>query len=197
MAIIKNLLTRNNQYSGVRLVIQGAQGNDINYYYTEAAGDRYYFNQISSTASPDMESATFRSFLSFTMSNFQSFTFSLIPMEKGESVMIETRVVGINSSGSKGYMMRSFGGFRHSGTALQAIGGTLVYDTRTDFTSASASFTASATASIVLRVTGQASESIDWDVHISYTKGFHSLSSAGSTATPPPKPIYPKYPEEK
>jgi uncharacterized protein RhaS with RHS repeats len=197
MAIVKNLLTRNNQYNGVRLVIQGQQASDTHYYYTEAAGDRYYFNQVSSTASADMESATFRSFLSFTMSNFQSFTFSLIPMEAGESCMIETRVVGINKTGSKGYMMRSFGGFRHSGSTLQAIGGTLQYDTRTDFTSASASFTASATASIVLRVTGQTSETIDWDVHISYTKGFHSLSYAGTTGSNPSKPIYPKYPDEK
>lgn len=195
MAIIKNLLTRNNQYSGVRLVIQGQQSNNVHYYYTEATGDRYYFNQVSSTASADMESATFRSFLSFTMSNFQTFTFSLIPMESGESVMIETKVVGINSSGSKAYMMQSFGGFRHNGSTLQAVGGSLIYDTRTDFTSASASFTASATASIILRVSGQTSETIDWDVHINYTKGFHSLSYAGSTATPPSKPIYPKYPD--
>ncbi len=197
MAIIKNLLTRNNQYSGVRLVIQGSQSSDTHYYYTEAAGDRYYFNQISSTASADMEAATFRSFLSFTMSNFQTFTFSLIPMNTGESVMIETRVVGVNSSGSKAYMMRSFGGFRHSGSTLQAVGGSLQYDTKTDFTSASASFTASGTQSIILRVSGQTSETIDWDIHINYTKGFHSLSYAGSTGSQPSKPIYPKYPDEK
>lgn len=195
MAIVKNLLTRNNQYSGVRLVIQGAQQNDTHYYYTEAAGDRYYFNQVSSTASADMESATFRSFLSFTMSGFQSFTFSLIPMEAGESVMIETKVVGINKTGQKAYMMKSFGGFRHSGSTLQAVGGSLIYDTRTDFTSASASFTASATASIIMRVTGQTSEQIDWDIHINYIKGFNTLSYIGSTATPPLKPIYPKLPD--
>ena len=195
MAIVKNLLTRNNQYSGVRLVIQGVQQNDTHYYYTEAAGDRYYFNQVSSTASADMESATFRSFLSFTMSGFQSFTFSLIPMEAGESVMIETKVVGINKTGQKAYMMQSFGGFRHSGSTLQAVGGSLVYDTRTDFTSASASFTASATASIILRVTGQTSEEIDWDVHINYTKGFHSLTYAGTGGSNPSKPIYPKLPD--
>lgn len=197
MAVIKNLLTRNNQYSGVRLVIQGQQANDLHYYYTEARGDRYYFNQVSSTASADMESATFNSFLSFTMSNFQTFTFSLIPMEAGESCMIQTQVVGINKSGSKAYMMNSFGGFRHSGSALQAVGGSLIYDTRSDFTSASASFTASATASIVLRVSGQVSEQIDWDIHISYTKGFHSLTYAGTTGSNPSKPIYPKYPDEK
>ena len=197
MAIIKNLLTRNNQYNGVRLVIQGQQQSDTHFYYTEAAGDRYYFNQVSSTASADMESATFRSFLSFTMSGFQTYTYSLIPMEAGESVMIETQVVGINKNGSKGYMMRTFGGFRHSGSTLQAVGGTFIYDTRTDFTSASASFTASATASIVLRVSGQTSEQIDWNVHINYTKGFHSLSYAGSTGSQPPKPIYPSFPESR
>lgn len=194
MAIVKNLLTRNNQYNGVRLVIQGQQGSDTHYYYTEASGDRYYFNQVSSTASSDMEAATFRSFLSFTMSNFQTFTFSLIPMLSGESCMIETRVVGVNKTGTKSYMMKSFGGFRHSGSTLQVIGGSITYDTKSDFTSASASFTASGTQSIIMRVTGQTSEEIDFDVYIDYRKGFHSLSYVGTTSSPPLKPIYPEPP---
>jgi len=191
----KNTLVKNNQYSGVRLIITGSQSGVENLYYTEASGDRYYFTQISSTASPDMESATFRSFLSFTMSNAAIYTFDLVPMLTGESVMIETKAVGINANGTKGYMMTSFGGFRHSGSALSIIGSTINYTTKTDFGPAGVSFSAAGTQSVRMNVYGQSGESIDWDIHISYTKGFHSLSYAGSTATPPSKPIYPKAPD--
>ena len=42
----------------------------------------------------------------------------------------------INSSGSKGYLSKVFGGFRHTGSALTIIGSSIDYQTKTDFTSA-------------------------------------------------------------
>jgi len=192
---IKNLLTRNNRYDKVRLVIVGSQSGVQNYYYTEANGDRYYFNQLSSTASADMESATFNSFLSFTMSNAVIYSFDLVPMLPGESVMIETKAVGLNATGTKGYLMTSFGGFRQFGATLSIIGSTINYTTKTDFGPAGVSFSAAGTQSVKMNVYGQSGEKIDWDVHIRYTKGFHSLSYAGSTGSNPSKPIYPKSPD--
>jgi hypothetical protein len=47
------------------------------------------------------------------------------------------------------------------------------------------------TASVRLTLTGQTSETLDWDVYIKYTKGFHTLSGGGSGGGI----IYPKYPE--
>lgn len=188
----KNLLIRNISYDKVRLTLVGSQSSVLNYYYTEASGNRYYFTQVSSTASADMEAATFNAFLSFTMSGNVTFTFDLIPMNYEETCMIETKVVGINSTGSKGYLMSSFGGFRHAGATMPIIGSTINYTTKTDFTTASASFVASGTQSVVMRVQGQTSEVIDWDIHINYIKGFHSLTSTspGDVA----KPIYPPPP---
>lgn len=180
MADKKNLLLRNNHYENVRLTVIGSQSVDRVFYYLEATGNRYYYNIITTTQSNnDMEAATFESFLSFTMSGAQTYYFNIVPMEKGTSVLLDFKVVGINSSASKGYMMKTFGGFRHTGSALSIIGSTLSYETKTDFTSASASFRANATASVQLVVSGQTSETIDWDIHMKYFKGFHDLTSTG------------------
>lgn len=191
MAIVKNLLIKNNFYDGVRLTIVGSQSGNQVYYYTEASGDRYYYTEVGGTASPDMEAASFNSFISCTMSGSTTFTFDLIPMLSGNSVMIETKAVAINSGGTKGYMMKSFGGFINNGTALNVIGSGMQYDTVTNFTTVAASFTQSGTQSVCLCLTGQTGETLDWDVYINYTKGFHSLSSSGPI---PPKPIYPSVP---
>jgi hypothetical protein len=189
---IKNLLIKNNHYENVRLTIVGSQSGVEHYYYTEASGNRYYYTALGGTAAPDMESATFDSFLSFTMSGAVTYQYNLIPMLPEESVMIETNVVGINLDGSKGYVMKSFGGYRHNGSSLSLIGGSIDYTTKTDFTTASASFVVVGTQSVALRVTGQTSQTIDWNVYIRYTKGFHALTFTGPV--PPPKPIYPQSP---
>lgn len=189
----KNLLIRNNSYEEVRLTIFGNEDGTSTQYYTEANGNRYYYTVIGGTASPAMQSATFESFLSFTMSGTASYQYSLIPMLPEETVMIETRVVGLNLDGSKGYIMSSFGGYKHDGTDLSIIGPSITYDTKSDFTSASASFTQSGTSSICFCFSGELNETIDWDVHIKYTKGFHTLTTG---APPTPPPIYPPYPED-
>ena len=176
---VKNTLFKNNKYEKVRLVITGSQSGVTNYYYTEADGDRYYYTTISSTASPKMESASFHSYLSCTMSNSVTYTFDLVPMSTGETCMIETRATCINQSGSKGYLVDAFGGFRHTGSTLAIIGSTINYTTKTDFTTVAASFSASGTASVRLTLTGQSSETLDWDVYIKYTKGFHTLTGGG------------------
>lgn len=187
------LLIRNNSYEKVRLKVFGDEDGTSTQYYTEANGNRYYYNIVSSTQSATMQSATFESFLSFTMSGTQSFQFSLIPMLPEETVMIETKVVGLNLDGSKGYIMKSFGGFKHDGTNLDIVGPSIDYDTKSDFTSASASFTQSGTSSVCLCLSGEVDETIDWDIHINYTKGFHTLTTG---APPSPPPIYPPFPSE-
>jgi hypothetical protein len=188
-----NLLTRNYSYSGIRAVITASQSGDINTYYVEGGGERYYVNSVGSTASAEMESASFQSFMSFTMSGFATYSVNLIPMEPEESVMIDTHVVALNQTGTKGYVARFFGGFRHSGSALSAIGGSIDSNVKTDFSTVAVSFTASGTQSVLMRLVGQTSETIDFDIHVAYTKGFHSLIAATSSGgTTPPKPIYPQ-----
>ena len=185
-----NLLTKNYPYDGVRAVITASQSGDLNTYYVQGGGQRYYVNEVGSTASPQMESATFESFMSFTMSGFATYSVNLIPMQAEETAMIDTHVVALNSTGSKGYVGRFFGGFRHSGSTLQVIGGSIDQNVKTDFTTVAISFTASGTQSVLMRLVGQTSETIDFDVHVSYKKGFHNLvSTSGGGGIPP---IYPK-----
>jgi hypothetical protein len=189
----KNLLIRNNSYDGVRLTITGTQSGDLVYNYTEASGNRYYFTPIGSTASPSMESATFNSFLTFTMSGATTYQYNLIPMSTGETAFIEVTGIALNSDGTKGYMRRSFGGYRHSGSALSVVGASILNTTRTDFADVIMSFATSGTQSILLTCTGEAGETIDWDIHITYTKGFNRISSSA----PPdeaPGTIYPEPP---
>jgi hypothetical protein len=189
----KNTLFRNKPYDNVRLIyttfISGVETD----YYAEASGNRFYYSILGSTASSDMESATFKSFISITMSNYKVYTFDAIPMEPGETVLIESTAIGMNSSGSKAFISKTFGGFRHSGSEIKIIGGTsaFTYSVHKDFTGCDFEWFPNATQSIQFNVVGQNSETIDWDIHIEYTKGFHSISSGSQL----PKPIYP--PAEK
>ena len=196
MAVNKTLLLRNNSYEGARLTIVGSQSGLTNYYYTQANGNRYYYSNIGEGSSQQiMESATFNSFLSFTMSGALTFDFDIIPMETGSTVLVETKAVASNLPGTKGYVMSSFGGFKHNGTSITTIGGSVDYTHKSDFSVGQVytEFVILGTQSIKLRARGQASETIDWDIHIKYTKGFHTLvSSGGSQDNPifnPPPPL--------
>lgn len=185
---VKNTLFRYKPYDGVRLTYTTFISGVENTYYAEASGERYYYSILGSSAS-DMESATFNSFISVTMSGYKVYTFDAIPMETGESVFIESTALAMNSTGSKAFLSTTFGGFRHSGSALTAIGGSISYTTKKDFTGCDFEWFATGTSSISFNVVGQTGEDLDWDVHIKYTKGFHSVTSPGSTK---PKPIYPQ-----
>jgi hypothetical protein len=194
MSIVKNLLIRNNKYEGVRLTIVGTQSGQITYNYTEANGNRYYFNSVGvAGGNPIMESATFQSFLTFTQSGAVTYEYNLIPMEPGETVFLDITGVAVNSSASKGYLRRAYGAYRHSGSALTAFGIGILYTTRSDFADVAMTLIPNGTQSITLRCVGQVSENVDWDIHINYTKGFNSLGQDPFTP-PPSKPIYPAAP---
>ncbi len=190
MAVVQSTMIKNKEYDGVRLTIVGSQSGSQYYHYTEAVGFRHYVSSVGSTQS-NMESVSFDAYLSFTSSGTQSWNFTLVPMEYATTTIIETKVLGLKSDGTKGFLMNSFGGYRHSGSALTKIGGSFTYDYKTDFTGATAYFTASATASVNLIINGSSGDVIDWDVHIKYSKGFHTLTttSGGGGWYPPPFPI--------
>lgn len=187
-----SILFRNKPFEGVRLAYKTfVSGNELTY-FSEGRGTRFYYSLIGGTDStPAMEASTFQSFLSFTTSNYTVRDFSVIPMEPGETVFIESIATAVNSSGSKAFLSKSWCGFRHSGSQLAIIGGTpsLTYSVATDFTGVLFDIFASGTQSITFQFVGQSGESLDWDVYINYTKSFRALSNP----TPnPTKPIYPK-----
>jgi hypothetical protein len=184
---VKNTLFKFKPYDGVRLAYNTFISGVENTYYAEASGNRYYYSILNGTAS-DMESASFNSFISVTMSNYKVYTFDAIPMEAGESVFIESIAMGLNSDGSKAFLSKTFGGFRHSGTSIKEIGGTgsFTYTVQKDFTGCNFEWFPTGTQSISFNVVGQNGETIDWDIHISYTKGFHTITTPGGN-----KPIYP------
>lgn len=185
---VKNTLFRFKPYDGVRLVYNTFISGVENTYYAEASGNRYYYSILGGSAS-DMEAASFNSFISVTMSNYKVYTFDAIPMEPGETVFIESIAMAMNSTGSKAFLSKTWGGFRHSGTAIKEIGGTgsFTYTVQKDFTGCNFEWFPTGTQSISFNLVGQNSETLDWDVHIKYTKGFHTITSGGS----PTKPIYP------
>lgn len=187
-----SVLFRNKPFGGVRLSYQTTiLGNDVTY-FSEGVGNRYYYTLIGSTNStPQMESSSFQSFLSFTMSNYNVRDFTVIPMLPGEIVFIESTATAVNSDGSKAFLSRCWGGWRHSGTDLKIIGGTssFTYSVATDFSGVAFDIFNSGTQSITFQFVGQTGETLDWDVYINYTKSFRSLSNP---TVNPPKPIYPK-----
>jgi len=191
--MIKNLLIKNNTYDGVRAVITASQSGVQNFYYTEARGDRYYYSVTGSTASPVLETVNFNSYLSFTMSGAVTYELQMIPMAKGDTCFLNMSCSAVNASGSKGYLSKVFGGFRHTGSALSVVGGSIDYETKTDFTTVGVSFSAFGTQSVRMVLTGQTSEVIDWDVYVNYTKGYHTLVTGGG-GTSVPDPWYPQPP---
>ena len=172
----QSVMIRNKEYDGTRLTLIGVESGVNHIFYSEASGTRYFINEIGNpTAS--MDSVTFKAHLTFTSSGTQSWNFNLVPMNTGETIIINTKVSALNHDGTKAYIMSAFGGYKHSGGTLSVVGSGFWYTSMNDFTGASASFTSSATASIRLITSGAVNQVIDWDIHIDYTKGYHSLSN--------------------
>jgi len=192
--MIKNLLIKNNIYDGVRAVITASQSGVTNYYYTEARGDRYYYSITGSTQSPTLETVNFNAYLSFTMSGATTYELQMVPMGKGDTCFLNMSCTAINSTGTKGYLSKVFGGFRHTGSALSIIGGSIDYETKTDFTTVGISFSAFGTQSVRMILTGQTAETIDWDVYVNYTKGYHTLTTGGGGGSQQADPWYPQPP---
>lgn len=188
----KNLLMKNIPYGGVRSVIPANQSGADYTYFSEGSGNRYYVNQISSTASPTLESATFDSYLSFTMSHNQTFYFDLVPMDKGNSVVINTIIYAQNKAATKGFVQKSFGAWKHSGSTLTHVGAGMSDIKESDFPTGqlTAQWSAGATQSIRLTCSNTTSDEVDFDIHISYTKGYHSVITPPNTNDP----VSPPYP---
>lgn len=184
-------LIRNNQFTGVRAVIVASQSTGLDYYYSEGSGDRYYFQPQSQTASKVMEAASFNSYIGFTMSGSASVDFYTIPMFTGESVIIETVASAVNTSNSKGYITKTFGGFRHTGSTLTKIG-TFTYDSKSDFTNVSMTFSNFATQSVMITCKGETGEVLDWDIYLRWSKMFHSIASGTSSTSGGGGVIYPR-----
>ena len=194
MPTVQSIVIKNKQYTGTRLTIVGSHSSNQYYHYSEAVGNRYFVNPISSTASPVMESVTFDGFLSFTSSDATSWTFDLVPMETGSTCIIDNFIVeGFKSDTTGHFIMQSMGAWRHTGSALTKSGINYQY-INDGMTGATAYWTASATASIQLVIKG-VSGVVDWDVHIRYIKSYHTLVLGGGGGNPsapyypPPNPV--------
>lgn len=185
----KNLLVKNKAFDRVRAVINASQSSTAFTYYSEGQGNRFYVNAVSSLASPVLEAANFESFLSFTMSGFATFSFNLIPMATGNSCVVETTIYAQNQAATLGFCQQTFGAFRHNGTSLLSVGGSPNNIIKTDFSTVSATFSASGTQSVKLTCVGQSGQVIDWDIHIKYKKGFHTILNPLQTGL-----IYPELP---
>ena len=192
-----NSIVKNREYDGVRMSISATNSTDAltSVFYTEAVGYRYFYSTISSTASSEMEAVSFNAYISLTSSGTQSWYFTLVPMDTGESCMIETKALALNQTGLKSFTCKSFGSFRHSGATLSIVGNSFDYDIKTDMYGCDMEFYPSGTSSVCLKITGESGEILDWDILISYTKGYHSLTNptggGGGGGGIPPKPWYP------
>jgi hypothetical protein len=189
-----SVLYRNKPYDGVRLIYDRVSypvGTPIDLTYSEASGERYYYTLIGTTYSTEMEAATFKSFVSATMSGGVAHIVNLVPLLPGEMVHLQLRVTAMNASTTKGFLATTDAAFYHTGSVIQPVGGTagVQYNIRKDFATASIYYLANATQSVTLLIGGEPGEVLDWSLFIEYSKSFHSISTP---ATPPPqKPIYP------
>jgi hypothetical protein len=189
-----NILFKNKEYDGVRFTytrLAFPSGTVVDTTYAEGSGNRYYYSILSGTASPDMEAATFESFISFTMSGAVTHFVDLVPMEPGESVYFDITATATNTGVTGGFFANPRAGYIHTGSEIKPIGGTagITYDIRTDFPTMGIGFIINATASIALGVTCITGQTLDWDIFINYKKGYRAIvTPPGPT---PPRPIYP------
>lgn len=193
------LLFKNIPYDKTRMVITATQSGIVNYYYTEAQGSRYYYTFIGATESSSalsLQAASFDAFLSFTMSGAQTHEFDIAPLLPGETIMFNTEVAALSIDASKAYVMDSFGGYRHNGTNIALIGSTMSYKEMSDFSTVSARYAISGSQSVIIRCVGQTSQVIDWNIHIQYKKGFHTVVF-GPGFEPSQRPIYPPTPDQQ
>lgn len=178
MSIDKQLLMRNNQYDGVRTLIVASQSGTSHYFYSEAKGDRYYLSNVGSTASASIETVTFQSFMSFTMSNASEYVVDIIPMQNGDSVLFNVDVEALNSSGSKGLVANIWGGYRCYLNPI-IIGKGLHYTVESDFNSVGITFS-SVNGSIQMLIKGEKDDNVDMNIIMKYTKSFHNITKGGS-----------------
>jgi hypothetical protein len=191
----KNALFRNLEYDKVRFIYARTafpSGSPVDTNYAEASGNRYYYSILGSSAS-DMEAATFNSFISVTMSGGAAHFIDLVPLLPGELVHLTTTITAVNDSVSKGLIADTNAAYINTGTEIKPIGGTISisYNIKKDFMTASVAYVDNGTASVGLLIGGELGENLDWNIFVSYKKGFHSISSTSSN---PSKPIYPQFP---
>jgi hypothetical protein len=178
----KNII-KINKFTDTRWSVFSEEDGVENKYYSVGEGNRWYSKPLSSTQSGELKSADFTSFLSFTMSGTSSYLYELIPLLENETVMVETRVLAINNDNTYGYMAKTFGGYKHTGT-ISTIGPQIDLDVKSDFTYVSCELVPG-TQSIWMQFDGEAGQDLEWNIHLHYTKGFHSPS--GEIIYPPKK----------
>jgi hypothetical protein len=192
--MIKNLLFKNIDYSNVRFIYtrnEYPSGTPVDINYSDAAGDRYYYSVLGSSES-NTEAATFKSFISVTMSGSASHSIEIVPIAPGELVHLTTTITAVNASVSKGLIADTNVAYINTGTEIKPIGGTpsIEYNIKKDFMTASVAYVTNATQSISLVINGELGEVLDWNIYFCYKKGFHNISGTVSN----PTVIYPDYP---
>lgn len=195
-----NALFKDKSYSNVRFTYtrrDGSTDDIVDTNYSEGEGNRYYFSILGSTAS-DMEAATFKSFISVTMSGDLTHYINIVPLFTGETTYIRSKVVGVNLSSTKAIHAVIDAAFIHtSNNGIQSIGGphTIDINLRNDFNHADVNLEEdNDNNSINLLLKGEVDDDLDWDIYVEYTKEFHSIVA---TQSQPSKPIYPPPPPQE
>lgn len=189
-----NILYRNKPYDGVRLIydrVAFPTGIQVDTTYSEASGERFYYTLIGTTYSTEMEAATFKSFISATMSGGVAHYVNLVPLLPGELVHLQVRVSAMNASTDKAFLATTDAAFINTGSIIKPVGGTagVQYNIRKDFATASIYYVPNGTQSVLMLLGGEPGEDLDWSMFIEYSKSFHSISQPETS--PPLKPIYP------
>lgn len=185
-----NLLIRNIGFDQSRILITGSHSGGPDKIWTEGYGRRYYLDQIGTTFSNALDASDYNTYLTFTTTSTTMKEFFLTQMNTAETLYVQLTVLALKDDGSAAYGSRWRAFFRRGSGSVTAVGAP--YDDERHDGTMNCTISARTTPNgVYIQFLGVNVHTIDWNVHITYYKGYHHLINPGDI----PSPIDPRPPD--
>lgn len=187
---MSDLLIRNIGFDGTRTLITASFSGGPEKIWTEGYGRRYYLDQLGTTFSNAIDATDYNTYLTFTTYNTDLKEFFLTQMNTGETLYAQLTVLALRDDGGAAYGSRWRAFFRKGTGSVIAVGA--AYDDERHDGGMNCTISARTTSNgLYLQFLGVNAMTIDWNIHITYYKGYHRLVDPNSV----PSPIDPRPPD--
>lgn len=186
-----NLLIRNIGFDESRILITGSYSGGPDKIWTEGYGRRYYLDQIGTTFSNNLDATEYSAFLTFTTYNTTVKEFFVTQMNAAETLHLDLRVLALKDDGTAAYTCEWQCFYRKGATGNVVKVGSESVDEKHDGTMNCDVTSRVVSNGVWLQFTGVNVHTIDWNVHMTYYKGYHRLVDPNAI----PSPIDPRPPD--
>jgi hypothetical protein len=188
---MSDLLLRNIGFDGTRTLITASFSGGPEIVWTEGAGRRFYVDKIGSTFSNLIDAVEYNTYLTFSTYNTTLKEFFITQLNFGETLYIQLTVMSLRDDGSAGYGTRWRAFFRRGASGAAVAIGAPYDDERHDGGMNCTVTARTQTDGVWIQFLGVNNYTIDWNVHITYYKGYHTLTNPAWI----PSPIDPRPPD--